>query len=166
MERAAEALRAAAATKTPFVVSDADPLMVVSRAWERFFDGQAPAGELEVAVADAIGRWRAGDVELPDYYLVVEPEELPPTLRHWYLGVLSRHAPTRVVPAAGSVEAIGAAVARLRAGRWWPELPQLLSSLESLAPDEAFSEARYNRAREWGLADLPQPAWRRGYLAG
>src|SRR5687768_2237834 len=66
MERAAEALRAAAATKTPFVVSDADPLMVVSRAWERFFDGQAPAGELEVAVADAIGRWRAGDVELPD----------------------------------------------------------------------------------------------------
>ncbi len=35
-------------------------------------------------------------VELPDYYLVLDPESWAPTRRHWYLGVLARSA--RVVP--------------------------------------------------------------------
>jgi len=55
----------------------------------------ATAGELEVAIRETVGRWRARAIELPDYYLLLDPGSWTATRRHWYLGLLHRAAPTR-----------------------------------------------------------------------
>lgn len=152
--RAANALREAAGTSSPFAVTDADPLSAVADAWTRFYDEQGPAGELEIAVTDTVARWRAGTLELPDYYLVVAAETLPPTRRHWFLGFLHGHAPHRVVPVAGRPEAVTAAVNRLRAGRWWPPCDRLLGGVEHMAPD-AFAADEPRTDTEGGLITGP-----------
>ncbi|HEY8339319.1 MAG TPA: hypothetical protein VIK95_05590 [Egibacteraceae bacterium] len=133
---AREVQRGAATTRAPYVVTDVDPLAPVAAAWERYFDEQAPRGDLELAVADATARWRAGTLELPDYYLLVDADDWTPTRRHWFLGFLHRHGPARVVPAEASLESLQRAVSRLRAGRWWPRLPDLLADVEAAAPDD------------------------------
>ena len=127
------ALRAATAG-APFVVQDADPLADVATAWVRRYDEQGPAGELEVAVAETLARFRTGSLELPDYYLVVEPEALGVTARHWYLGVLHAAAPARVVPVAAATLAVEA-VSGLGAGRWWPPTAELLDGIDRVVPD-------------------------------
>ena len=48
----------------------------------RWYDGEAPRGNLETAVAEAVGRWRVGAIELPDYYLLLGAESWPATRRH------------------------------------------------------------------------------------
>ena len=58
LERAAAAWQAATSTQLPYLVHDADPLALVADAWVRWFDEQGPAGELEVAVRETVGRWR------------------------------------------------------------------------------------------------------------
>ena len=131
------AWRLAAGTSVPYLVHDADPLAAVADAWVRRFDEAGPAGELEVAVADVVARWRARSVGLPDYYLVVDAEELPPTRRHWYLGVLHGAAPARVVPVAGRGAALADELGRLPTGRWWPDLDRLLDGVEHVVPDRA-----------------------------
>ena len=83
---------------TPYFAHDADPLDAAADAWVRRYDGEGPIGELEVVVSDTLARWRAGSVELPDYYLVLDAETWPPTAQHWYLGVLHAAAPARAVP--------------------------------------------------------------------
>ena len=83
---------------SPYLVHDADPLAAVGDAWVRRYDEQGPIGELEVAVAETLARWRVGSIELPDYYLVLDAEAWGATRRHWYLGVLHGAAPARVVP--------------------------------------------------------------------
>ena len=100
----------------------------------RRYDEQGPAGELEVAVADALARFRSGALELPDYYLVVGPEALGVTARHWYLGVLHAAAPARVVPVPGATGAVEA-VSGLAAGRWWPSAEELLEGIDRVVPD-------------------------------
>ena len=139
-ERAGVAWRLAAGTSVPYLVHDADPLAAVADAWVRRFDEAGPAGELEVAVADVVARWRARSVGLPDYYLVVDAEELPPTRRHWYLGVLHRRAPLRVLPRGGA-EDVAAALRRLPAAPWWPGLDDLLATVERVVPDRVGSPA-------------------------
>jgi hypothetical protein len=90
----------------------------------------------QVAVADTLARWRARTIELPDYYLVLAPESWAPTRRHWYLGVLARSAPARVVPTDPSSAArVQAAIATLASGRWWPELDRLLADVDRVVPD-------------------------------
>ena len=83
------------APHTPYLVHDADPLAAVADAWVRYYDEQGPIGELEVAVAETLARWRVGSIELPDYYLVLDAESWGATRRHWYLGVLHGAAPAR-----------------------------------------------------------------------
>ncbi|MFC7715799.1 hypothetical protein [Nonomuraea recticatena] len=95
-EQVTEAVTRARAT---YVVHDADPLAEVGRAWAGFFDGTEPVGGLEVAVEETLAALREERRVLPDYYVVLEPEELPATERHWWLGVLAGAAPVRVVPA-------------------------------------------------------------------
>ena len=129
------AWRLAAGASVPYLVHDADPLAAVADAWVRRFDEGGAVGELEVAVADVVARWRSGSVGLPDYYLVVDAEELLPTRRHWYLGVLHGAAPARVVPAAGSGPALADELGRLPTGRWWPDVDRLLEGVESVVPD-------------------------------
>jgi hypothetical protein len=136
LERAAAAWRAATSTQAPYLVHDADPLALVADAWVRRFDGQGPAGELEVAVGDTLARWRARAIELPDYYLVLDAGSWGATRRHWYLGLLHRAAPSRVVPATAAAGELRAAVATLASGRWWPEMDRLLAEVGRVVPDQ------------------------------
>jgi hypothetical protein len=135
LERATAAWQVAAGSHRPYLVHDADPLAAVADAWVRRFDEQAPAGELEVAVAETLRRWRAGTVELPDYYLVLDADAWQATRRHWYLGVLHRAAPSRVLPAPGTAAAVRERLAVLAAGRWWPDMDRLLDGIDRLVPD-------------------------------
>ena len=128
---AVEASRAASGTQLPFFAFDADPLDLVATAWVRRFDvdSPGPAGELEVAVAETLARWRAGSVDLPDFYLLTDVEALAQLQRHWYFGLLGAAAPQRIVLAGGSPTAT---LRRLPAGRWWPEPDRLLEGVDRL----------------------------------
>lgn len=139
LDRAVAAWNEASHAHTPYFVHDADPLDATAAAWVRRYDEQGPVGELEVVVNDTLLRWRAGSIELPDYYLVLDAEHLTPTLRHWYLGVLHQAAPARVSPVANADEA-EAALPRLSAGRWWPDLDELLSGIDRVVPDRVGTE--------------------------
>ena len=133
LDRAVAAWNDATRAHAPYFVHDADPLAAVADAWVRLYDEHGPRGELEVAVSETLARWRPGSIELPDYYLVLDAETWAPTRRHWYLGVLHTAAPARVVPvAAGDAEA---ALAHLGAGRWWPDLDELLDGIDRVVPD-------------------------------
>src|SRR6266508_3228215 len=135
-ERAAAAYRVAKGMHAPYLVHDADALGVVADAWVRRFDQQGPVGELEVAVSETLARWRADTIDLPDYYLVLDSDSWDATRRHWYLGVLHRSAPSRVVPSSGDPAEVEARLAQLSSGPWWPPLDQLLDSVDRLVPDQ------------------------------
>ncbi|GHE81545.1 hypothetical protein GCM10017786_10020 [Amycolatopsis deserti] len=124
-------------THAAYVVHDRDPLAGVADAWAGFFDRQAPPGTLEVAIEAAVADLRRGATLLPDYYLVLDPESLPATGKHWWLGVLAGAAPSRVVPAAPTVSAVREALSRLPAGRWWPDdVETWLRDLVRVVPDQ------------------------------
>lgn len=119
-----------------YVVHDDDPLADVADTWARFFDGEEPVGGLEVAVEQALVRLRGGGVTLPDYYVVLDPDALAPTIRQWWFGVLADAAPGRVIPVAPELTAVGTALAHLPAGRWWPDPPEeWLRGLPRAVPD-------------------------------
>jgi hypothetical protein len=137
LERAVAAWQGAARSHTPYLLHDADPLEAVATAWVRRFDEQGPAGELEVALAETLQRWRAGAIELPDYYLTLDADTWPETRRHFYLGFLHRAAPSRVVPLAGVPGQVMVELGRLRSGRWWPPLDRLLDGVDQVVADRA-----------------------------
>jgi hypothetical protein len=134
LERAVVAWEQAVRSPAPYTVHDADPLAAVAEAWVRHYEGRGAPGELEVAVTETVSRWRARALELPDYYLLVDPEPWDATRRHWYLGYLAGTAPVRVVATDGDVLA---AIARLASGRWWPDLDDLLDGVDRVVPDRA-----------------------------
>lgn len=136
VERAREVWEQAHRAAALYLLHDADPLAGVASAWAAHFDGTGAAGELEVATADVLARWRARTVDLPDYYLVVDAERLPPTLQHWYLGVLAGRAPVRVV-AVRPETSLADELPALRAGPWWPPLDRLLDGIDRVVPDRA-----------------------------
>jgi hypothetical protein len=134
----AEVTAALSGASTTYVVHDADPLADVRDAWVGFFDEAAPAGGLEVAIEATLGALTTERVLLPDYYIVLDPEGMPPTRRHWWLGVLAGAAPARVVPAPASVVAVSEVLGHLAAGRWWPaDLAEWLRALPKIVPDQA-----------------------------
>lgn len=135
LDRAVAAWAEARRSHTPFLLHDADPLAAAADAWVDYYDEVAPVGTLEVAVSATLQRWRAGTLELPDHYLVLDAEALTPTRRHFYLGYLHRAAPSRVVPVASEPHAVRAAVSGLRAGPWWDDLDELLANVERVTPD-------------------------------
>lgn len=130
----AAATRAVASADCPYVVHDADPLEHVAAAWVELYEEKATLGTLEVEVETLLGLFAAGDAVMPDYYVVVGPESIEGTWRHWWLGALAHRAPSRVLP----VEASGAALrARLRAlpsSRPWPD-PAWLRRVHFDIPD-------------------------------
>jgi hypothetical protein len=128
-------LRAVLGTHTTYLLHDDDPLGAVAEAWTRLFEESGPIGELEVAAAETIARWRAASIELPDYYLVTGIDDLGPTRRHWYFGVLHTAAPNRVVPVDPSETAVLDALESLEPGPWWPPLDRLLDGIETRAPE-------------------------------
>ena len=135
--RGAATLREVARTQATYAVSAFDPLGRVAEAWTRTYTGVAARGELEVAVEETRSAAQASALELPDYYLVLAPDDWPATRRHWYLGALHEHAPHRVVPTGARPEP--AVLAELAAGRWWPPLERLLDRLVARLPDAAPS---------------------------
>jgi hypothetical protein len=135
LERAVMACSEARRTGASYCLHDADPLASVAQAWAGRFDREAVAGELELAVAATVTRWRARSLELPDYYLVIDAEAVPPTMRHWYLGLLHSAAPARVVTASPAKPVIGY-LATLPSGRWWPPLDELLRGIDRVVPDQ------------------------------
>ncbi|MDQ4069656.1 MAG: hypothetical protein M3203_09355 [Actinomycetota bacterium] len=135
-ERATRAWEEARRTAAPYLVHDADPLGWVVEAWTRLFDGNGAVGELEVAVSETLARWRARSLDLPDYFLLVEPEQLPETKRHWFLGVLGSAAPRRVVAGRPSSPLVDH-LPELRPGPWWPALDRLLAGIDRVVPDQA-----------------------------
>ncbi len=134
-QRAMTAWQQVGKSRSLYTVHDADPLESVVTAWMALFEGGA-RGDLEVAVTEALARQRSDTIGLPDFYLVVDPEILPTGRRDWYLGVLHRAAPHRVVPVEPETELIRAALASLPHGPWWPEFPKLLDGLELILPDQ------------------------------
>ncbi|MEN3538752.1 hypothetical protein AAH991_26820 [Microbispora sp. ZYX-F-249] len=119
-----------------YVLHDADPLAEVGDAWTGFFDGTTPVGGLEVAIETTLGALRAERLVLPDYYVVLDPDGLTPTRRHWWLGVLAGAAPARVVPSPASAGAVKETLRTLSAGRWWPsDLDGWLRGLPRQVPD-------------------------------
>ncbi|HLM18430.1 MAG TPA: hypothetical protein VK549_11460 [Acidimicrobiia bacterium] len=135
LDRAVATWADAVRAHTPYLVHDADPLAMVADAWVRHYDEQGPIGELEVAVAETLARWRVGSIELPDYYLVLDAEAWGPTRRHWFLGLLHGAAPARVIPVRDP-EAAARALGHLGSGAWWPDLDDLLAGIERVVPDE------------------------------
>jgi len=139
LDRAVAAWHDATRAHSPYFVHDADPLAAVADAWVRLYDEHGPRGELEVAVAETLARWRPGSIELPDYYLALDADTWEPTRRHWYLGVLHAAAPARVVPVTGTDAE--AALGHLGAGRWWPDLDELLDGVDRVVPDQVGAGA-------------------------
>lgn len=142
LQRAEQAWGSAARSSRTYVVHDADPLGAVAERWVDLYDGNGIRGDLETAVAAVAARWRQRALELPDYYLVLDAEDLPPTARHWFLGVLRDAAPARVVPVASRPGAVEHELTRLPAGRWWPDLPDLLAGIDEVAPDDVETASR------------------------
>ncbi len=136
MTRAVEAWDLARRTHSAYFVHDADPLVSVADAWGGYFQGSSPVGELEVVVSETLARWRAGSIELPDYYLVFSAEDWAPHRQHWYLGLLAGAATFRVA-AVNQGPDLAYRLAALPAGRWWPDLDHLVAGIERLPPDQA-----------------------------
>jgi hypothetical protein len=136
LDRAAEAWGAARRARSPYFVHDADPLAWIVDAWSARFDGHGTAGELEVAVSQTVGRWRAGSIELPDYYVLLSPDGWGRTRRHWYLGVLASSAPSRVVVTDGRDDP-ALLLPGLPSGRWWPALDSMVEDVDRVVPDRA-----------------------------
>lgn len=135
VQQTMKAWRQAARSRSLYTVHNADPLQPVVDSWSALFDG-GPRGDLEVAVAETLARERSGAIGLPDFYLVVDPENFAGRKRDWYLGVLHRAAPHRVVPVAPEGELVRAALASLPHGKWWPEVNDLLEGLDLTLPDQ------------------------------
>jgi hypothetical protein len=125
LDRAIAAWEQARRTNTPYLLHDADPLAWVANAWARRFQQEDSPGDLEVAVAETLARWRARSLDLPDYYLLADPEGLSPILRHWFLGLLGSTAPSRVVTGRAGPPLVDR-LADLHPGPWWPDLDRVL----------------------------------------
>jgi hypothetical protein len=143
---AAAALRRVAGVSAPYVLVAADPLAAVAAGWSAMWDlsdGARGGEEFELRAAEALAAWRAGQFELPDYYLVLADEGGPaaPEQRRpdFYLGPLRSVRPHRVAVAAAAEPAAQAAallseLGTLRAGRWWPPLDEIFRTARGFYP--------------------------------
>lgn len=128
-----------AAASRPWVVHDADPLEHVAAAWVELFEERATLGTLELEVQQALEHFAGGTALMPDYYIVLEPEEAPDTWRHWWCGALGYRAPRRVLPVHAPESSLDAAIRNLLralpSSRLWPEPETWLPGLAFEIPD-------------------------------
>lgn len=133
------AARRIAAAGTPWVVHDADPLEHVAAAWVELYEERSTLGALEVEVETALAQFEAGAALMPDYYIVLEPEDAPGTWRHWWCGALGHRAPRRVLPSPAPATPGDAGIRRLLtalpASPPWPHPASWLPGLAFDIPD-------------------------------
>lgn len=149
LDAAAAALRRAAGISSPYVLVTADPLAAVAAEWRAMWEVAAePRGgdRFETRAGEALAAWRAGQFELPDYYLVLAEETGPGALgtpgeQHpdFYLGPLRSVRPHRVAVVAAAEPAGQAAgvlntLGSLRHGRWWPSLEEIIGTTRGFYP--------------------------------
>ena len=159
LDGAAGALRRAAGISSPYVLVAADPLAAVAAEWRAMWEipRQAAGSEaFELRAAEALAAWRAGQFELPDYYLVLAEavqaapgDEQPPD---FYLGPLRSVRPHRVAVAAAAEPAEQAAevltvIGSLRHGRWWPSLDEVFRTAREFYPGSLSESPGAGRAR-------------------
>ena len=159
LDGAAGALRRAAGISSPYVLVAADPLAAVAAEWRAMWEipRQAAGSEaFELRAAEALAAWRAGQFELPDYYLVLAEavqaapgDEQPPD---FYLGPLRSVRPHRVAHAAAAEPAEQAAevltvIGSLRHGRWWPSLDEVFRTAREFYPGSLSESPGAGRAR-------------------
>ena len=153
MAQAAAALQRAGRTTSPYALVLADPLAAVAAGWEAMWDvsRQEGSAEFELEAAKALAAWRAGQFELPDYYLVLAadtgagagagpgpgPGEHVPD---FYLGPLRSARPYRMAVVAATeprAQALGVlqALGSLRHGPWWPALDDVIEAARGFYPD-------------------------------
>jgi hypothetical protein len=131
---AAAALRQASRKASPFVLVPADPLAAVAEAWRGMWDlsgGTPGPAEFEQQASAAVTAWRAGQFELPDYYLVVA--DAGAEGQDMYLGPLRALRPRRVATVVSAEGPERAALAleslrSLRHGPWWPPLEEIIDT--------------------------------------
>ncbi len=120
---------------TPYLVHDRDPLEHVAAAWVEFFDDRSTLGALELEIDRAIDALTSGAATIPDYYVVVEPETMAPTWRHWWLGVMAQASPSRIIPRREADPSLARLLRRLPTGRAWPAVDPWLRSVTAAVPD-------------------------------
>jgi hypothetical protein len=150
IETAAEALRRAGRSTSPYALVPADPLAAVAASWQAMWDVSRPEGpaSFEQEAAKVLAAWRSGRFELPDYYLVLaavpaahaapaQPGDQGPD---FYLGPLRSARPHRVAfvaatepaqQAVGLLQVLGS----LRHGPWWPALDEVIETARTFYPD-------------------------------
>jgi hypothetical protein len=139
---AAEALQRAGRASSPYALVAADPLAAVAARWREMWDVARQPGPaaFEQEAAQALAAWRAGRFELPDYYLVLAPDEAAGSGPDFYLGPLRAARSHRVVlvpEAEPAQQAVGVlnALGSLRHGPWWPGLDEVLETARRFYPD-------------------------------
>jgi hypothetical protein len=159
MAAASAALQRAGRTTSPYALVLADPLAAVAAGWQAMWDVSRQEGptEFELEAAKALAAWRAGQFELPDYYLVLAADtganagagarsgagavagggEHGPD---FYLGPLRSARPHRVAFVAATearAQAVGVlqALGSLRHGPWWPGLDEVIEKARTFYPD-------------------------------
>jgi hypothetical protein len=144
---AAAALRQAGRVTAAYALVLADPLTAVAAAWRAMWDLGRPqgAGGFEREAARALAAWRAGQFELPDYYLVLAAGDAAEHGADFHLGPLRAARPHRVAfvaaaepaqQAAGALHALGG----LRHGPWWPDLDRVLEAARTFYPGSLAGE--------------------------
>jgi hypothetical protein len=139
IEQAAAALRRAGRATSPYAMVTADPLAAVAGAWRAMWDVSRQSGpdEFEQEAVKVLAAWRANQFELPDYYLVLAPEE---AALDFHLGALRAARPHRVALVAATEPAHQAVavlhtLGSLRHGPWWPPLDQLIDTARAFYPN-------------------------------
>jgi hypothetical protein len=149
VEAAAQALRRAGRSTSPYALVAADPLAAVAASWQAMWDVSRPDGpaSFEQAAMKALAAWRSGRFELPDYYLVLAaapagpagPGEAGDQGPDFYLGPLRSSRPHRVAFVAATEpaqQAVGVlqALGSLRHGPWWPGLDEVIETARTFYP--------------------------------
>lgn len=131
----ADGTRRISASQAPYVVHDADPLGHVANAWVEFFDDRSTGGTLDLEISVALTAFAAGERVMPDYYVVLEPESLEGTWRHWWFGALAAKAPRRVLPVPSTAGSVRRLLRRLPTGPAWAAPADWLPGLAFTVPD-------------------------------
>ena len=148
IEAAAEALRRAGRSTSPYALVPADPLAAMAASWQAMWDVARPADSagFEQEAVKVLTAWRTGRFELPDYYLVLGTSSAGPAGPEsgdqgpdFYLGPLRSARPRRVAFVAATQpaqQAVGVlqALGSLPYGPWWPDLDEVIQVARTFYP--------------------------------